>query len=245
MKPIYSCHRARALVATLIVGVLAGCTTPPRRDPEFAVSYPAAHASATPAQAASGAIFQSGYDIALFEDVKAHRIGDVLTIKLSEANNAQKSNNNAITKTQTSNIDNPTVLGASPEFALPGVLPLAVAAGAKNTLASKLSSKHDFSGKADAKQSNSLTGSITVTVADVLPNGNLMVRGERRMTLNEGNEYIKISGIVRPIDIATDNSVVSTKIADATIVYNGDGANADSSRAGWLSRFFLSSIMPF
>ena len=78
----------------------------------------------------------------------------------------------------------------------------------------------------------------------MLPNGNLLVRGEKRLNLNQGNEYIKISGMVRPVDIGTDNSVLSTKIADATIVYSGDGANADSNKVGWLGRFFMSAAFP-
>ena len=238
-------HAGRFAVIALAGAFLAGCSTPPRHDPEFAATFPAAHDSPQPAQAATGAIFQIGYETRLFEDTRAHHVGDILTIQLSEANNAQKSANNAISKKDNAKIDNPTILGASPEFALPGVLPLAAAAGAKNSLASSISSANDFAGKADAKQSNSLTGSITVTVSDVLPNGNLMVRGERRINLNDGNEYIKIAGMVRPIDIAADNSVLSTKIADATIIYSGDGASADSNRAGWLQSYFLRAVMPF
>ncbi len=233
----------RATFALWTLATLTACDTPPRRDPEFAASYPAVHGSPAQAQAATGAIFQGGYDITLFEDVKAHRIGDILTIRLSESNQAAKSNNNAVTKAGSSKLENPTILGAKPEFLLPGVLPLA--AVANNTLETDLSASNDYSGKADSKQSNSLNGSITVTVADVLPNGNLLVRGEKRLNLNQGNEYIKISGMVRPVDIGTDNSVLSTKIADATIVYSGDGANADSNKVGWLGRFFMSAAFPF
>ena len=233
----------RVLLALCVLGALSACDTPPRRDPEYAASYPAVHASPAQAQAASGAIFQTGYEVALFEDLKAHRVGDILTIRLSESNQAAKSNNNAVTKKQDAKIANPTILGAKPEFLLPGVLPLAAAAN--NSLETSLSSDNDFSGKADSKQSNSLNGSITVTIADVLPNGNLVVRGEKRLNLNQGNEYIKVSGLVRPVDIGSDNSVPSTKIADATIVYSGDGANADSSKVGWLERFFMSAVFPF
>lgn len=233
----------RAVLAGTVLASLAACDTPPRRDPDYAASYPAVHASPTQSQAATGAIFQGGYDVALFEDLKARRIGDILTIRLSESNQAAKSNNNAVSKSGASSVENPTILGAKPEFLLPGVLPLA--AVANNTLETDLSSTNDYSGKADSKQSNSLTGSITVTIADVLPNGNLLVRGEKRLNLNQGNEYIKISGMVRPVDIGTDNSVLSTKIADATIVYSGDGANADSNKVGWLGRFFMSAAFPF
>ena len=83
-----------------------------------------------------------------------------------------------------------------------------------------------------------------MTVADVLPNGNLVIRGEKRLNLNQGNEYVKISGIVRPTDVTASNTVPSTKVADATIVYSADGANADANKVGWLSRFFLSAVFP-
>ena len=79
----------------------------------------------------------------------------------------------------------------------------------------------------------------------LLEDGNLFVRGEKRLNLNQGNEYVKISGIVRPVDIASDNSVPSTKIADATIIYNGDGAGADANKLGWIARFFISAVFPF
>ena len=233
----------RSLLVLGLLVALAACEAPPRRDPEYAATYPAAHGSPAQSQAASGAIYQGGYDVALFEDLKAHRIGDILTVRLSESNQAAKSNNNAVTKHGNSKIDNPTILGAKPEFLLPGVLPLAELAS--NSLDTELSSTNDYSGKADSKQSNSLNGSITVTIADVLPNGNLMIRGEKRLNLNQGNEYIKISGLVRAVDIGADNSILSTKIADATIVYSGDGANSDSSKVGWLGRFFMSAAFPF
>jgi flagellar L-ring protein precursor FlgH len=233
----------RVAALAIVVILLGGCDSVPRRDPEFAAAFPAAHPSPTAQQAASGAIYQAGYDIAYLEDIKAHRVGDILTVRLAEANNASKSNDSAISKKQESTVENPTILGTTPVFGMPGILPLAATSG--NTLESNLASDHDFAGKSSAKQSNSLSGSISVTVAEVLPNGNLFVRGEKRLHLNQGNEYIKIAGVVRPIDIATDNSVLSTKVADATIIYNGDGAGADANRAGWLSRFFLSAVFPF
>ena len=236
--------RSAVYVLTVAVTVaLTGCNSTPRRDPGFAASYPDVVVDPMSAQTNSGAIFKRGYDIALFEDVKARRIGDVLTIRLSEANVANKSSDTTITRDHTSTVTNPTILGTTAQFDLPGALPLANTQD--NTLASSLSAQHDFSGDAESALSNSLTGDISVTVADVLPNGNLVVRGEKRLNLNQGNEYIKISGIVRPIDITTDNSVVSTRVADATIIYNGDGATADANRMGWLSRFFVSAVFPF
>lgn len=233
----------RAGTVLVLAAALAGCNTTPRRDPEYAATYPAVHASQAPAQAASGAIYQASYGNPLFEDIKARRIGDILTIRLSESTNAQKKADTSIERDSNSTIENPTVLGTTPLFSLPGVLPLASTTG--NTLETAVGAEHDFEGAADSKLSNSLTGDITVTIADVLPNGYLLVRGEKRLNLNQGNEYVKISGIVRPVDIASDNSVPSTKVADATIIYNGDGATADSNQVGWLTRFFTSAIFPF
>ncbi|WP_313327993.1 flagellar basal body L-ring protein FlgH, partial [Stutzerimonas balearica] len=96
-----------------------------------------------------------------------------------------------------------------------------------------------------AGQSNSLSGSITVTVSEVLPNGILAVRGEKWLTLNTGDELVRIAGLVRSDDISTDNTVSSMRVADARITYSGTGAFADASQPGWLSRFFVSPLWPF
>ncbi|MNH14342.1 Flagellar L-ring protein precursor [compost metagenome] len=105
----------------------------------------------------------------------------------------------------------------------------------------------DRSTKGDSKaaQGNTLTGSITVTVADVLPNGIIAVRGEKWLTLNTGDELVRIAGMIRADDIATDNTVPSTRVADARITYSGTGSFADASQPGWLDRFFISPLWPF
>ena len=112
-------------------------------------------------------------------------------------------------------------------------------------LNSALGSGSTFAGESESTQSNSLSGSITVSVVDVLPNGYLKIRGEKRVRLNQGNEYVRLAGIIRPSDISPDNSVESTKIADATIMYTGEGALADANKIGWLARFFISAVFPF
>jgi len=215
----------------------------PVRDPAYAATLPAALPEVPPEQA-DGAIYHVGRDQLLFEDLKARRIGDILTINLVEKTDASKKSNTKSDRTTSGTVTNPTILGTTPVFDLPGALPLA--STKNNTLAASLSSSHSFDGSGESKQSNSLTGGISVTVADVFPNGNLYVRGEKRLNLNQGNEYIKVSGIVRPIDInAADNSVDSTKLADATIIYSQDGEMADANKLGWLARFFISAIFPF
>lgn len=234
-------ERRCRMVALVLLGLVAGCTSAPRRDPEFAVSLPPASAQAEPQY--NGAIYQSGYALAFFEDIKARRVGDTLTVRLAENTTSSKDQSATLSKTTSSNIDEPTILGTQAQFDVPGVLPLA------NTtnlgLASSLDSTHEFDGSSDASQSNQISGDITVTVAEVLPNGNLVVRGEKRLNLTEGNEYVKISGIVRPADIGADNSVQSTRLADATIVYNGDGQNGAATKLGWLAKFFTSALLPF
>ena len=99
--------------------------------------------------------------------------------------------------------------------------------------------------QASADQSNKLQGTITVMVSDVLPNGLLEVRGEKWMTLNRGEEFIRIRGYVRPEDVLPDNTIASTKVADVRITYSGNGELAQSNRQGWASRFFSSEWWPF
>lgn len=236
--------RVRGALALCAASVLvAGCNSTPRRDPSYAASLPAPLEVPQARQAATGSIYQAGYDIVLFEDSRARRIGDILTIRLTESTNATKSQSNEITKDQETTVDNPTILGANPAFAVPGLLPLSNTTD--NSLETNLGSNSAFSGDSNTAQRNSLTGDISVTVADVLPNGNLLVRGEKRLNLNSGNEYVKISGMVRPFDVAANNVVPSTKVADATIIYVGEGAEADAGKIGWLARFFVSALMPF
>lgn len=230
---------AAMLVAAVVT--LAGCQSAPKKDPEFAAAYPAYRAPEP--QVNTGSIYAVGHEVLYYEDIKARRIGDVLTIRLTESTTATKAATTSIDKSNDTSISNPTVLGASPQFSVPGIAPLNQTSNL--SLTTNLDSSSSFAGDASSDQSNSLRGDIAVTVADVFPNGNLLVRGEKRLNLNQGNEYVKISGIVRPVDIAADNSIPSTKVADATIVYNGDGAVNDSNEIGWLARFFISAIFPF
>jgi flagellar L-ring protein precursor FlgH len=204
--------------------LLAACTPVPPRDPEFAPVQPA---SLRPPIQNSGSIYQSGYDMRLFEDNKAMRVGDVLTIKLKELTLANKADDLSAKKKNSLLAEAPMILGN----------PTSVETEIKTT--------KDFQGEGEANQSNSLIGDISVTVTELLPNGNLKVRGEKRVTLNQGDEYIRLSGIVRPVDIDADNTIASDKVADATIMYTGEGAMADASKMGWLSRVIYSPWFPF
>ena len=102
-----------------------------------------------------------------------------------------------------------------------------------------------FAGEGSSTQGNSLAGSLTVTVMEVQPNGNLVIQGDKTLKLNQGDEFVHVSGVVRRADIATDNTVTSDKIADAHISYSGKGVVDGTNRMGWLARFFNSPFAPF
>jgi len=227
------------VLATLVV--LGGCaSTSPRQQENYRPTLPPAYTYAEPE---NGSIYQASQDVRLFEDVKARRVGDVITVVLRESTSASKSAKTSADKDQSTEIASPTFFGATPTFNLPGIIPLD--SNRNNTLEQNLSGTRSFEGEADSSQSNSLSGEITVTISDVLPNGNLVVRGEKWLTLNQGEEFIQISGIVRPQDVSTQNTILSTQIADARIAYSGKGALAESNQMGWLARFFNHPIWPF
>jgi flagellar L-ring protein FlgH len=225
----------------ILLGLLSGCqSTGPKRDAAYAPMRPIAP---PPMPTGNGSIYQSGYEMIWFEDIIARRVGDMLTVTLVESTQANKSATTATAKSTEMSMANPTIFGSTPQFNTPGIIPLA--SNKNNTLDLELSSSGSFSGDGSSTQSNALTGNITVTVVEVLPNRNLYVRGEKRIGINQGYEYVRLAGIVRPQDITPQNTVESTRIADPTISYVGEGALADANSMGWLTRFFNSVLSPF
>ena len=221
----------RLLPFLTIVMLLSACAGNPKvpEDPAFAPIRPIV---AVPPPADNGSIYQSGYGISLFSDVSAKRVGDLITIILEENTNARKSASTNTSKSSAVDLPVPTFGGN----------PLSVA-GVQ--LSAGLDSSKEFSGQGDSAQSNSLTGRVTVTVSDVLPNGYLVVQGEKRLTLNQGGEHVKFSGIVRPADIRADNTVLSVSVANAQMIYSSSGVLAEANTQGWLSRVFNSQWWPF
>ncbi|ERX80037.1 flagellar basal body L-ring protein FlgH [Pseudomonas aeruginosa] len=229
----------RLMIVSLlgIATALGGCVNPPPKpnDPYYAPVLPR---TPLPAAQNNGAIYQAGFEQNLYDDRKAFRVGDIITITLNEKTQASKKANSDIQK------DSKTKMGLTSLFGS-GMTTNNPIGGGDLSLSAEYGGLRDAKGDSQAGQSNSLTGSITVTVAEVLPNGILSVRGEKWMTLNTGNELVRIAGLVRADDIATDNTVSSTRVADARITYSGTGAFADASQPGWLDRFFLSPLWPF
>jgi flagellar L-ring protein FlgH len=206
---------------------LAGCLGAGTRGPDPAFAPVLAAAPAAPP--ANGSIFQvsEGY-AALTSGSRAARVGDIIQVQLVERTNAATQNSQSSDRTSGIGLTPPTT----------GILsifnPTDVAMGGNS----------EFSGRGAAAQSNQLSGDIAVTVVAVHANGLLEVRGEKRVRINRGDEYIRLSGLVRPADIGPDNRVASTRIANAHITYSGAGEVANASRQGWFQRFF-NSLSPF
>jgi len=180
-----------------------------------------------------GSIFQSDMANNLFSDVKARRVGDIITVNLQENTRATKSAGTSTSK-ETEATVNP-IIGLGGNTLNIG----------SESIQLGIDTTNEFEGDSSANQSNNLTGSISVTVVQVLANQNLLVRGEKWLTLNNGDEYIRLTGVVRPADVSPTNEIVSTKIANARIQYSGTGSFATSQKEGWLSGFFSSEYWPF
>ncbi len=223
MKPLALLLSATALLAAS--PALAKKDKAP--DLAYAPTYPVAAQTAAPA---NGGIFQAANGYApLTSGSRAAQVGDIITIQLVESTQASKSTA-ANTKREGEIGLTPPSTGLFSKLFSPSDI------GASGT--------QGFKGSGAASQSNSLSGEITVTVAQLYPNGVMLVKGQKALTLNRGDEFIQISGLVRQADVTPDNRVPSTRVADARITYTGKGEIARASRQGWLSRFF-SAISPF
>jgi flagellar L-ring protein precursor FlgH len=199
------------------------------KAPKISEYAPTLYAAPPAPAVGNGAIFQASMGYApLTSGARAAMVGDLITIILVEKTAAQKSNSASTARAANIGITPPTT-GPLSFFTTTDA-----SAGGSST----------FTGKGDAAQSNALTGAITVTVAQIFPNGTYLLRGEKHLTLNRGDEMIQISGLVRATDIDSNNQVLSTRIANAQINYTGKGEIARASSQGWLGRFF-SRVSPF
>lgn len=218
--------RATAALVCLL-GLLAGCNT----VPGTIVQRPTTVKPPQPALAApaNGAIFQAAAYRPLFEDRRARLVGDILTIAINEKTNAGKQAASSGSKSGSAEIGIPKVFG----------LPLKTLQGME--LSAKSSSKYEDKGAVSS--SNNFAGTITVTVVEVQPNGNLMVSGEKQVSLDKGIEYIRFSGVVSPDTIAAGNVVSSTQVADARVEYRTNSRIDPAEVMSWLTRFFM-SVLP-
>jgi len=220
----------RLMMLPFVAGlVLGGCvtTTPPTSVAQPMTARPEPRHAAAPL---NGAIYSIASMRPLFEDRRARFVGDTITINIAEKTSASKNSENKTSRSQSIEASVPTVVG----LPLKGVQGTALSA----------SSTNDFGGKGQNTSANDFTSAITVTVIEVLGNGNLLVSGEKQIGLKEGEEFIRFSGVINPTTITATNTVQSTQVADARIEYKANGFIDSAQAMGWLGRFFL-SFLPF
>ncbi|WDD95605.1 flagellar basal body L-ring protein FlgH [Burkholderia sp. FERM BP-3421] len=227
MKPVrflpFPSARLRAAAAVAFAAALSGCGLVPHepiiQQPMTAAPPP------PPSMQAPGSIYNPGYaGRPLFEDQRPRNIGDILTIVIAENINATKSSGANTNRQGNTNFEVPTA----------GFL-----GGIINRANLTADGANKFTATGGASAANTFNGTITVTVTNVLPNGNLVVSGEKQMLINQGNEFVRFSGVVNPNTISGANSVYSTQVADAKIEYSAKGYINEAENMGWLQRFFL------
>ncbi|HDY7777068.1 TPA: flagellar basal body L-ring protein FlgH [Vibrio vulnificus] len=211
-----------------IVDTLRGRSDPVAGDPAWAPIHPKQQPEYYAAE--TGSLFSVNHLSNLYDDSKPRGVGDIITVTLDEKTNASKSANADLSKSNDSSMD-PLEVGGQ-ELKIDG----------KYNFSYNLTNSNNFTGDASAKQSNSISGYITVEVIEVLANGNLVIRGEKWLTLNTGDEYIRLSGTVRPDDISFDNTIASNRVSNARIQYSGTGTQQDMQEPGFLARFFNVSL---
>lgn len=219
----------------LILIIALALASPAISSPALAKSKPKpgfepALPAAVPApRVADGSIFNAAAGYApLYDGHRAHAVGDPLTIQLVETTTTSKSAGSKTQRSGNASITPP--VGGPLSFLKPDAL--------------NASSQSSFNGQGNATQTSTLAGEVSVTIVEVRPGGTALVRGEKRLLLSQGQEWIQFSGIVRLADITADNTIASTRVADARIEYAGNGAVSRASREGWLSKFF-NMISPF
>ncbi len=224
----------RLLSIILLAHLVVACATGPMHtafpdDPDYA---PVKTATKQPEYVSQGSLYLSHSGVALFDDRRAYRVGDIITVELNERTVSSKSTEASISKNAGISIGDDVILSNTLNFK-------------GHDFQTSVDQDRTFDGSGEADQQNSLVGSIAVTVSGIMPNGLLIVRGEKWLALTNGEEFIRLKGLIRPEDITATNTISSTKVANARISYSGTGELADASRQGWVGRFFSSTYWPF
>lgn len=217
-------------IILFVVLTLTGCVTRSTVKNDFAPPKQTPNADE---KIRNGAIYQDGMMVGLFEDTTARRIGDILTVKLIEKASAKANSNTKAEKKQNVEMPPPKVAGDD------------VIHNDKQVLETEVKAGRDFKGNGNSDQSHEFTAMITVSVTDVLPNRHLVVRGEKLIVLNQSEEFIRFSGIVRPQDIDQHNTVESGKVGDVKISYAGTGVLSSTNTMGPLAKYFQSPAYPY
>ncbi|MDR2141394.1 MAG: flagellar basal body L-ring protein FlgH [Deltaproteobacteria bacterium] len=233
----------KALLSALALLTLLGCSNSlqqpsPLANQTAALNNPPVETYATPAIKTEGSVFSEDSRPDFFSDMKAQRIGDIITINIVETSRATKQANTSTSRSNKVNSKVNSLFGLEK----PGVLP---SPGGINLLGGlDVSSSNAFTGAGSTSRNETITAKISARIIQVLPNRDMVIRGSQEIMVNNEKQYITVQGVVRPADVATDNSVLSTYLADARIEYTGKGDITDRQREGWFSRL-VSNIWPF
>ncbi|KTD82708.1 flagellar basal body L-ring protein FlgH [Legionella waltersii] len=219
------------IAATFLVGCEAINPPAPGKNPDYAPTYPS-NPDPKELRRASGAIYDVETALPLFETPRARHAGDILTVVLVEKTDAQQNATTTQKKNDTETITNKLFLGRP------------ISLGSGYSMDFDLDNQRQFTGDGRSIQNNRLAGSISVTVTRVLANGNMLVQGEKWIRINQGREFVQLSGIVRPRDIKPDNTITSDRVADARISYGGTGQINNTNAQGWLSRILWGPLFP-
>lgn len=228
------------LTASLAALMLSSCASAPERMEKF--SYEPNYPMNIPKKnlPKDGSLYQSGESLTLFDDSRAHKVGDIITINLAEKFDAKKKDEAKYNKTNQQQFGlNGLAAAGTNASAFGGNISVP---GLGTGIGIGYGTDGSFAGKSDVKQNSSLTGSIAVTVVEVIPNGNLVIRGEKWITIHEGEEVIRFAGIIRPQDIRPDNTIDSEKVADVRLIYKDTGVSGDMNRPSaitqWLHKYW-------
>lgn len=219
------------------IGMFSGCTSTPKPKVQQPMSVRPPTLPPLTANETNGGIFQAAFNqqagtryIPLFEDRRSRWIGDTIIVTLNERTNASKRSGSNVRR------------AGDTEFSIPSFMGLPLKSIFQD-ISLEANSANNFDGRGESSSNNNFTGTITVTVIDILPNGNLLVSGEKQIGINQGHEFIRLSGVINPINIM-HNTVSSVQVADARLEYRGTGYLDEAQTMGWLSRFFM-TISPF
>lgn len=221
------------ILLSILAVMLSGCLKPLNIKKSVSSFKPVKQPVLNVHKKDNGAIYQEGMRVGLFEDTTAKYIGDVLTVVLIENTNSSATSNTNSSKDNKVELPGPTLAGQK------------VTKDGVDILANDFNGEREFSGQGTSAMNSSFNGKISVTVADVLPNRNLVIRGEKMMLLNQSDEFIRFVGIVRPQDIEQDNSIKSTRVANVHVAYGGQGSLAQANKMGPLGKFFQSQAWPY
>lgn len=239
-----------SLLILIMTACLIGCSSQKVKEPtpasshEAALRNPPVETYPEPAVRSEGSLFSDDSRLDLFADMKARRVGDIITINIVETSKANKSASTNTSRKNSVNAQTNALLGYENPDNIPGIGSVFNSMNLNPAIGIDANYSSGFSGSGSTNRNENMTAKMSARIIQVLPNGNMVIRGSQEIMVNNEKQYITIQGVVRAADIDSNNTVLSTYIADARIDYTGKGDLTRKQREGWLSRFF-DVVWPF